>query len=125
LGGPIGAAIGAGIGAIAGAITGVVGSVAAGAAANEEEEAINRLAEIYATIGNAQFATDEAFEKLLREDLKLDDEALIKSLVENRDSTLELVKEVSANTEAINAQNAAVVQDYFKEQLSKSGLNEE
>lgn len=125
LGGPIGAAIGAGIGAIAGAITGVVGSVVTGAAASEEEEAINRLAEVYSTAGNAQFATDEAFEKLLREDLKLDDEALIKSLVDNRESTLKLVKEVSANTEAINAQNAAVVQNYFKDQLSKSGLSEE
>jgi hypothetical protein len=103
LGGPIGAAIGAAIGAGIGAIAGTIGTIASGAAADEEKEAIDRLAEVYATTGNAKFASDTEFRNLLENELQIKDGPLIDSLVANRESTLELVKEVSANTQALNA----------------------
>jgi hypothetical protein len=62
------AGIGALVGAAIGAITGVAG-VISGSAAKEEEAVLNRLADVYENSGNAKFASDAAFEKLLRDEL--------------------------------------------------------
>ena len=119
------AIIGAAVGAITGLVTGVIGSIKAGAAAKSEQEALDRLATVYNKQGNAKFASDEAFRKLLEDELQLDDQALINSLVANRESTLGLVKELAANTAAINSANAAKVQDTYSDKLTQSGLTQE
>ena len=119
------AIIGAAVGAITGLVTGVIGSIKAGAAAKSEQEALDRLATVYNKQGNAKFASDEAFRKLLEDELQLDDQALINSLVANRESTLGLVKELAANTAAINSANAAKVQDTYGDKLTQSGLTQE
>ena len=125
LGGPIGAAVGAAIGGALGLITGVVGSSIAGAAAAEEQDALDRLAEVYAKEGNAKFATDEEFEKLLRTELKIDDEGLIRSLTENRDATLELVSEMANNkTESDNA-HAQYIYEEKKDFMAGLGVSDD
>ena len=116
IGNAVGAAVGAVVGTAVGAITGVVGSIKAGAAAKEEQAALDKLAKVYAEEGNAKFATDEAFEKLLREELKIDDEALIQSLRANRDATKDLVAEMAK----INGENVSANADLL---LSEYGDN--
>lgn len=118
------AGIGALVGAAIGAITGVAG-VISGSAAKEEEAVLNRLADVYENSGNAKFASDAAFEKLLRDELQIDDELLIQSLTANRTATLDLVKEVAANNQILNAQNTAKVKDVYGEDLKKTGLDQE
>jgi hypothetical protein len=54
-------------------------------ATEQEEKAIDKLVEAQATYGNMAHLTDEEYAKYLKEDLKIDDEDLIKSLTENRD----------------------------------------
>jgi hypothetical protein len=80
--------IGAGIGTLVGGIGGAAGAISAGSAAESEESVLKRIENLYTREGNEKFASDESFEKMLREDLNLNDEALIKSLVDNRESTL-------------------------------------
>lgn len=111
--GALGAGVGALPGAIAGAIAGlgvgIVGAIKAGSAANEEEAALNKLAEVYEEEGNAAFASEESFRALLEEQ-GITDSALVESLVANRESTLELVSKIaenSAQTQALNEQLAA------------------
>ena len=123
IGGPL-AGITAGIGALAGAITGLVtgvsAAIASGSAASEEQQALENLSKIYTREGNAKFASDEAFEKMLREELKIDDDGLIKSLVENRESTLELVKEMAANTAQTKAMNEQAIRSEHGDAIDKA-----
>ena len=123
LGGPITAAAGAIIGALAGLTTGI-SAINAGSAVSEEEKALNKLAEIYSKEGNARFASDSDFEKMLREDLKLDDEALIQSLVANREGALQLVKELAANTAQTRAMNESMIMSEFGEDIAEKTNNE-
>jgi hypothetical protein len=78
---------GAIIGAIVGALGGIIASVATGSSSDAEEKVMEELASIYSAGGNkaADMFTDKKFEEILREDLNLNDEALINSLIENRD----------------------------------------
>jgi hypothetical protein len=50
---------------------------------------------------------------------------LIQSLTANRTATLDLVKEVAANNQILNAQNTAKVKDVYGEDLKKTGLDQE
>lgn len=119
--GPIGAAIGAAIGLIGAGVATLVTKNA-----NEEKQAaIDSLAKVYEKQGNAKFASDAAFEKLLREELKLDDKALIKSLVENREATANLAKEMAAQNKAKNSANASKIYEEYGDEIRKAGLKEE
>lgn len=124
IGNAIGAGVGAIIGAIAGLTTGVISAINAGSAVSEEEKALNKLSEIYSKEGNARFASDSDFEKMLREDLKLDDEALIQSLVANREGALQLVKELAANTAQTRAMNESMIMSEFGEDIAEKTNNE-
>lgn len=113
-------AIGAAIGAIVGGVTGTIGAITAGAAVDEEEEALNKLAEVYAKEGNARFADEESFRAMLAEQ-GITDKALVESLVANRQSTMELVAEMAENTAATRQMNEQMVAsqmgDKVKEQF--------
>ena len=100
IGTAIGAGIGAGIGAATGLVAGAVGAALENTAEESEQEALDKLANLYAEQGSSIFADEEEFRRVLTEDLKLDDEALINSLVENKDSVKDLIIAVDKNTEA-------------------------
>ena len=125
LGGPIGAAVGAAVGTAIGAITGIVGTIKAGAAAAEEEAALEKLAKVYQEQGNAKFATDEDFKKLLTEELKIDDQGLIDSLMTNREATMQLAKQMAEEDQQEDAQNTKFLLDAYKEQLKAEGLSDD
>ena len=119
------AAVGTIVGGVVGAITGVIGATTAGASSKSEEQVLKSLENIYSKEGNAKFATDESFEKMLREDLKLDDEALIKSLVENRTATLDLVEEMATNTSQTRLMNEQMIQSKYGEEIEKKTYGNE
>lgn len=125
LGGPIGAAVGAAIGTAIGAITGIVGTIKAGAAAEEEAAALEKLAKVYREQGNAKFATDEAFKKLLTEELKIDDQGLIDSLMANREATMQLAKQMAEEDQQEDAQNTQFLLDEYREKLKTQGLSDD
>ena len=122
IGTAVGAAAGAIIGGIAGLITGVVGSITAGSGTNSEDAVLEKLEKIYSKEGNAKFADDKAFENMLRDDLKIDDENLIKSLVANREGTLALVKEMAANTAQTKALNEQAIKSEHGEAIEDAVL---
>ena len=113
------------IGGVAGLITGIVGTSAGGSAVSSEDKVLQDLADIYKSEGSAAFASKEALEKLLREKLGIKDEALISSLVNNKDATLDLIQEMAANTAALQAYNASVIQQKFGKDLDATDLSEE
>lgn len=119
----IGTAIGAGVGAIIGAVggllTGIIGSANAGSAVSEEQEALNKLAQVYEKEGNARFADDQSFKELLKEQ-GIEDDALVNSLVENRASTMELVAQMAENSAAISAMNEQMISGELGEQIAES-----
>lgn len=111
--------IGAAIGTLVGGIGGAAGAISAGSAAESEESVLKRIENLYTREGNEKFASDESFEKMLREDLNLNDEALIKSLVDNRESTLQLVKEMSANTAQTKAMNEQMISSELGDEIQR------
>ena len=112
------------VGAVAAVVGGIV-TATVGRANTEEEDALNKLATIYENEGNARFAADIKFEEMLREDIGLEDEKLIATLVANREATAELAAEMSlANIQARNA-NASVIKDEYGTELQrKYGFDE-
>ena len=99
------AIIGGIVGAVAGGIVGAVSSTST----EEENEALEKL--------EAAYLKDETVLQKLKDGsltdadwdkIGIEDEALRKSLQQNADSVSELVKEMGANTAAIQAQNDAI-----------------
>jgi hypothetical protein len=98
------AAIGAAIGLVAGVVTGAVTDVAS----MSEEKALDAIAEKAKEDKDFKAKLDSG--KLTENDLKiagisLDDEKLRKSLLENQKGISDLIKELEANTAAIDSQN--------------------
>lgn len=122
-----GAIIGAAIGAVVGAIGGIASTIVAGSSAADEEETLDKLAEYYEKNNGQGFETKEALENVLRNELKIEDERLIQSLVDNRQATLDLVKEMSINNQQNKAANKATIDEHFGEEIRKEikGVNKE
>lgn len=116
----IGAAVGAAIGATAGLVTGVSASIAGGSGVARETKALEQLQEVYAREGSAAFASDEFFRDLLENGLELKDEALINSLVKNRESTLELVTQMEQNSQAIQEMNEQTVKTHLSDAINQA-----
>lgn len=102
----IGTAVGAIIGGVAGLIGGAIGAATTGTSSTEENEALEAL--------EAAYLKDDTILQKLKDGtidwdaLGIEDEALRKSLQANADEVGELVKEMAANTSAIQAQNDAI-----------------
>jgi hypothetical protein len=97
-----GAAIGAAIGAATGLIAGGVAAAMDLTSTEAERDALEKLVNVYEA-RQSEFNNDEAFRRLLTEELKIDDESLVNSLVQNRDAVKTSVSEMTANTEAVKA----------------------
>ena len=98
-----GAAIGAAIGAATGLIAGGVAAAMDLTSTEAERDALEKLVNVYETRRD-EFSNDEAFRRLLTEELKIDDESLVNSLVQNRDAVKTSVSEMASNTAAVKAQ---------------------
>jgi uncharacterized membrane protein len=81
-------------GAVVGALAGHIITSVSGGSNDEEALALEKLAHEYETNGNARFASDSEFKKLLSE-LNITDKKLVDSLTENRTATLDLAKEMA------------------------------
>ena len=112
-----GAAIGAAIGAIIGLIGGVASTAIAGSKAADEEETVLALADYYDKNNGQGFETDEELRKVLEQELKIEDTALVDSLVENRKATIELVKEVAENNDRLHQMNNQMITDKYGEDI--------
>jgi hypothetical protein len=97
-----GAAIGAAIGAATGLIAGGVAAAMDLTSTEAERDALEKLVNVYETRRD-EFSNDEAFRYLLTQELKIDDESLVNSLVKNRDAVKSSVSEMASNTAAVRA----------------------
>lgn len=105
----IGTAIGAAVGGIAGVITGALGSSIPDKVSTDEESlALKKLQKAYEE-DSSIFSSNQRLEEVLTEDLKLDDETLIRSLVDNRKETEKLISEMQKNTEQLRTANEKAV----------------
>jgi hypothetical protein len=99
------AIIGGVVGAIAGGVIGAVSSTST----EEENEALEKLEKAYLKDETVlQKLKDGTLTDADWDKIGIEDDALRKSLQQNADSVSELVKEMGANTAAIQAQNDAI-----------------
>ena len=109
IGNLVGAIAGGIIGLAAGAITGVATTMAMGTSEEEETEALEALerAQLEDSTFTQRLKDGDVTDSELKE-LGIDDSALRKSLLENKDEVSKLVDEMAKNTAAIDAQNDVI-----------------
>ena len=102
--------IGTAVGAVVGAIGGVIGqAIVGGTASSSEDKALEALESAYMQDETVlQKLKDGSLTDKEWEAMGINDTALRASLEKNADKVSELVKEMAANTNAINAQNDAI-----------------
>ena len=109
IGNAVGAGIGALVGLAAGAITGVVATVSTGIGREAENEALEKLEEAYLEDDTIlQKLKDGSISEADWDKIGIDDTSLREALKENGKEVSELVKEMGANTKAIEAQNDVI-----------------
>ena len=109
IGNAIGAGVGAIVGAIAGLTTGIVATLETGAADEQEADALEKLEKAYLEDNTIlQKLADGSLTDAEWDAIGIEDEALRASLQDNATEVSALVKEMAANTTAINAQNDLV-----------------
>lgn len=84
--------VGTAIGAAVGLIGGAIATAVAGSSTNTEEAALDSIAAYYDKHGESMFATEDAFRKVLEEELKINDSKLVDSLVDNMKAVQELTQ---------------------------------
>lgn len=110
IGNAVGAGVGAAIGAGVGLISGAIGAAIDNDSEEQEEDAINKLVEIYDDKGSGMFA-DSEFSAIL--DSIGASESLKESLLENKEETQKLIQELHANTESNRLKNQQQMQSYL------------
>lgn len=110
IGNAVGAGVGAAIGAGVGLISGAIGAAIDNDSEEQEEDAINKLVEIYDDKGSDMFA-DSEFSAIL--DSIGASESLKESLLENKEETQKLIQELHANTESNRLKNQQQMQSYL------------
>lgn len=113
IGNAFGAVIGTAIGAGVGLIGGTIGAAIDNDSEEQEEDAINKLVEIYDSKGSGMFA-DSEFSAIL--DSIGASESLKESLLKNKEETQKLIKELHANTESNRLKNQQQMQSYLDSQ---------
>lgn len=112
LGGPLGLAVGAIVGAMVGGIAGAITDEAVGTASDPETEALNKIADYVELNGNSMFANASEMERILKEELKIDDTNLVNELVKNRKALSENTSQLIANrTQADAAWTSALISE--------------
>lgn len=93
------------IGAAVGLLSGIIWNTIEGQQTKLEEKVTEELTDIYQERGNEIFADDDTLRSILEDELKIDDEDLVNSLIANKDETKKLVEVLSENNKIIKAQD--------------------
>lgn len=112
--GPVGAAVGAAIGLIAGLATTAVGAAIADyASTDQEEEVVQKLADLYKEQGDIAFRDSESFNNTIDE-LVDNNSSLAESLKENASEVRDLAAKITETNELIRTQNQQQMQTYLE-----------